>query len=210
MIKLISGCATVMLVLGGCATSIDTSDQVLGGGAGASPYVVDSDNNPLMAGGGGCLRSIHWGGDIGETCGGTTIAAVVEPEPVVEVPASHVQPILSETLNGNAMFELDSAELSWEGMQSLEKMLAVIGAVDGGSIEVIGHTDDTGSVEYNEQLSSMRAENVRSYLEARVQGFDVTSSAQGELSPIADNATEQGRAQNRRVEVLVRRNPVAQ
>jgi len=73
MIKLISGCATVMLVLGGCATSIDTTNnQVLGGGAGASPYIVDSDNNPLMAGGGGCLRSIHWGGDIGETCGGTS------------------------------------------------------------------------------------------------------------------------------------------
>jgi outer membrane protein OmpA-like peptidoglycan-associated protein len=211
MIKLASGCAAVALVLGGCATSIDSANnQALDAIAdeGASSYIVDIDNNPLMAGGGGCLRSIHWQGDVGQACGGAPVAAVeeVKPEPIVEVPASS-QPILSETLNGNAMFELDSSELSWEGMQSLEKLIAQLGAVNGGSIEVVGHTDDTGSAEYNQQLSTMRAENVRSYIEARIQGFEVTSSAQGELSPVADNATAEGRAQNRRVDVLVRTSP---
>ena len=93
MIKLVSGCAAAMLVLGGCATSIDTANnQALdtASGSEASSYIVDIDNNPLMSGGGGCLRSIHWNGDVGEACGGTVAAAVepVEPEPIVEVPLS--------------------------------------------------------------------------------------------------------------------------
>jgi len=211
MIKLVSGCAAAMLVLGGCATSIDTTTQQAldtAAGSEASSYIVDSDNNPLKASDGNCLRSIDWSGDVGRVCGGTLAAAeTVEPEPIVEVPASHAQPILSETLSGNAMFELNSAELSWEGMQSLERLIVQLGVINGGSIEVVGHTDDTGSAQYNEQLSTMRAENVRSYIEARIDGFDITASAEGELSPIADNSTAEGRAQNRRVDVMVRRSP---
>ena len=211
MIKLIGGCAAAMLVVSGCATSIDTTEQSLAAG-GTESYIVDIDNNPLMSGSGTCLRSIHWNGDVGAACGGS-VAEAEQPaseEPVIEVPASHTQPILSQTLSGNAMFELDSAELSWEGMQSLEKLIAEIGSVEGGSIEVVGHTDDTGPAEYNQQLSTMRAENVRSYIESRVQGMDVSASAQGELDPVADNSTAEGRAQNRRVEVLVRKSAIAQ
>jgi OOP family OmpA-OmpF porin len=105
-----------------------------------------------------------------------------------------------------ALFPRRSAELSPQGKQLLDKQVeegrgqlkrAVL-------IEIIGHTDDVGDDDYNQELSEQRAKAVRDYLV--VTGVDpskmVTWGA-GEKMPIASNATEQGRADNRRVEVLV-------
>jgi outer membrane protein OmpA-like peptidoglycan-associated protein len=71
-------------------------------------------------------------------------------------------------------------------------------------IEVVGHTDDVGDDAYNMDLSEQRAAAVSQYLiEAGVDASKIVAVGAGESLPIATNTTEQGRVENRRVEVLV-------
>jgi outer membrane protein OmpA-like peptidoglycan-associated protein len=79
-------------------------------------------------------------------------------------------------------------------------------AGDSGSIvSIVGHTDSTGSAAINNPLSVDRAQSVRDYLVARgVPATRIETSGRGEREPIADNATEAGRARNRRVEIFLR------
>jgi OmpA-OmpF porin, OOP family len=71
-------------------------------------------------------------------------------------------------------------------------------------VEVAGHTDSIGTEEYNQGLSERRAESVRAYLESKgISATRLTARGYGELQPIASNDTEEGRAQNRRSEMIV-------
>lgn len=71
-------------------------------------------------------------------------------------------------------------------------------------VEVAGHTDSAGSAEYNEGLSERRANTVRDYLVSRgVNPGNLTAKGHGEAEPVADNATAEGRARNRRVELRI-------
>jgi len=72
------------------------------------------------------------------------------------------------------------------------------------SIEVVGHTDNRGSVEYNQGLSESRAKTVADYISAQIPGAPISSvTGLGELSPVNSNQTAEGRQANRRVEVTV-------
>ena len=72
-------------------------------------------------------------------------------------------------------------------------------------ISIIGHTDSTGSDAINNPLSVQRAESVRDYLVTRgVPSEHVQTAGRGEREPVADNATDAGRARNRRVEIFLR------
>ncbi len=74
------------------------------------------------------------------------------------------------------------------------------------SIKVIGHTDSKGSDAYNQALSERRASSVAAYLLS--QGLapnKLTSEGRGESEPVADNASDEGRAENRRVELHINR-----
>lgn len=72
-------------------------------------------------------------------------------------------------------------------------------------ISIVGHTDSTGSDVINNPLSVQRAESVRDYLVTRgVPAMNVQIAGRGDREPVADNATEEGRARNRRVEIYLR------
>ena len=72
-------------------------------------------------------------------------------------------------------------------------------------LSIIGHTDSTGSDSINNPLSLERAHSVRDYLTARgVSSTRIETSGRGEREPIADNASDAGRAKNRRVEIFLR------
>ena len=72
-------------------------------------------------------------------------------------------------------------------------------------IEIIGHTDSTGSPSVNNPLSEERAQSVRDYLAARgVASSRIQTAGRGEREPVADNGTDAGRARNRRVEIFLR------
>jgi OOP family OmpA-OmpF porin len=103
----------------------------------------------------------------------------------------------------NVLFELNSDRVSSEYTPTLNHIAVSLKArQDIKSIEVIGHTDSTGSAVYNQTLSERRAKAVADNLTTQgVDGALFTTRGMGESSPVADNATREGRAQNRRVEL---------
>ncbi len=105
-----------------------------------------------------------------------------------------------------ALFERRSGELSAQGVQLLEKNIsdAREQLKRATYIEVVGHTDDVGDDAYNQQLSEQRAQAVAEYLvKSGVDASKIVAMGAGERMPVASNATQEGRAENRRVEVLV-------
>jgi outer membrane protein OmpA-like peptidoglycan-associated protein len=110
------------------------------------------------------------------------------------------------TLNmpGNITFATNSADLNASFFQVLNSVGLVVNEFNQTVIEVAGHTDNTGSDTYNQQLSERRAGAVAAYLSTRsVRADRVITVGQGEGRPIASNDTEAGRQQNRRVELTL-------
>lgn len=107
--------------------------------------------------------------------------------------------------NSQVFFTTGSVELRVEVQTELARIAQLISSQESGSINVIGHTDNVGSEEANQQLSLRRAEAISGALEGLVGGgFIFTSEGQGEANPISDNSREEGRLQNRRVEILMK------
>jgi outer membrane protein OmpA-like peptidoglycan-associated protein len=87
---------------------------------------------------------------------------------------------------------------------SLAKVSGILQAYPGLKVQVEGYTDSVGSDEYNQKLSENRADAVRNFLLTQgVQESNITATGYGKAKPVADNATAQGRAQNRRVQLVV-------
>ncbi|KFZ38855.1 membrane protein [Shewanella mangrovi] len=101
-------------------------------------------------------------------------------------------------------FGVDSSNLSNRAMSVLDSVVLVVNEYSKTQLNVIGHTDSTGSASYNMRLSQVRASAVGSYLISKgVAGQRVVTQGAGENQPIASNDTAQGRAQNRRVEIIL-------
>jgi outer membrane protein OmpA-like peptidoglycan-associated protein len=110
------------------------------------------------------------------------------------------------TLNmpGNITFATNSADIAASFYPVLDSVGIVLNEFDKTMVEVAGHTDSDGSDAYNQQLSERRANSVVSYLVSRqVRGDRFIAVGAGETRPIATNATPEGKAQNRRVEITI-------
>lgn len=106
------------------------------------------------------------------------------------------------SMPGNATFSSGSSEVSKKFYPVLDSVVLVLDEYNQTYVDVIGHTDSQGSQEFNQQLSEKRAKSVARYLESRALAPQrVKADGMGETHPIADNATRQGRAMNRRVEI---------
>jgi len=102
------------------------------------------------------------------------------------------------------LFESGGDKLTSSSESRLDTVAQALAAYPDRSIVVEGHTDDRGSDATNQQLSQKRAESVRSYLQQRgVPPEQMRAVGRGESQPIASNDTAEGRANNRRVEVIV-------
>jgi outer membrane protein OmpA-like peptidoglycan-associated protein len=115
--------------------------------------------------------------------------------------------IFQETLrNEEAKFKFDSAELSDEAKVALDGFVQTLIAEDRGVyLEIQGHTDSTGEDSVNLSLGKRRAQAVMEYLhkQYRIPLHRMEVISYGSAQPIADNATRDGRSQNRRVVILV-------
>jgi OmpA-OmpF porin, OOP family len=103
-------------------------------------------------------------------------------------------------------FATDSAEIREESAETIAEMAAFLAAAPELQVVIVGHTDNQGSLEYNLGLSHRRAEAVRNAL-ARDHGIAADRmlfAGAGFLAPVAPNTTEEGRALNRRVEIIAR------
>jgi len=120
------------------------------------------------------------------------------PESVVQYEKS--------TLSATALFDFDKAVLKSEGKAAIHNLDESIKdkGVSVVDIDVVGHTDNIGSAEYNQQLSVRRATAVKDYMVS--EGIDsniIDVSGRGEDDPAYSNDTSEGRAQNRRVDIHV-------
>jgi len=103
------------------------------------------------------------------------------------------------------LFATDSASLRPDLQRDLSAVAASLLKYPNSRVEVIGHTDNTGAAAYNQDLSLRRATAVTSVLRsAGVPGGRLAAYGRGEDQPIASNLTPEGRAQNRRVEIIIR------
>jgi len=110
------------------------------------------------------------------------------------------------TLNmpSNITFALNSADLNQQFFNALDGVSMVLKEYDKTVIEVAGHTDSSGSDQYNQALSERRAQAVAGYLGSHgVKTQRLITIGAGEAHPVASNDTEQGRSQNRRVELTI-------
>ena len=117
--------------------------------------------------------------------------------------------VLALTFRSDFTFAVNSAAIR-SGLDSeLTRVAQVLNAYPQTTLTVAGHTDSTGSEEYNQTLSQKRADSVKNALVQRgVAAYRINAVGYGESQPVGNNETEFGRQQNRRVEVRI--NPVEQ
>lgn len=189
--------------------------------SGSCAYTVSADGSNVRDSSGNCVRTSTWSKDqVTEACGGKPKAAPKKPEPlpepapepVVEATPAPVAPapppaptptVERVTLGGTTLFATGSSKLSAEGKASVDQVVEQLRDFDTVSAIIItGHTDSKGSAAFNQTLSERRANTVRDYLISRgVNPALLSAGGAGENEPVADNDTEQGRMENRRVDI---------
>ncbi len=101
-------------------------------------------------------------------------------------------------------FGVDQTNLSQGARNVLNSVAVVAKKYDNTRLNVLGYTDSSGSASYNLRLSQVRASEVSNYLMSRqIKSSRLSSQGMGEVDPIATNSTKAGRAQNRRVEIVM-------
>lgn len=105
---------------------------------------------------------------------------------------------------GNVTFDTNRAEINAGFYDVLNSVAVVLKEYEKTTVDVIGHTDSVGSEAYNQRLSENRARSVAEYLSGQgVMSARLLIAGMGEAQPIAANATPEGRAQNRRVNIQI-------
>lgn len=153
---------------------------------------------------------------IGATVGGVSGAVIGRQmdkqaeELKKEVPNANVERVgegIIVELNDKVLFDFGKADLTAASRQSLDRIVQVFNKYPDTDIEVQGHTDNKGSEEYNQNLSVRRAVTVTDYLNSKgIPNSRLNVKGYGETAPKYTNDTEEGRAQNRRVEFLITAN----
>lgn len=118
------------------------------------------------------------------------------------------QKVLDDTLaNRTVQFKSGSAVLTPAGRAVLDQMAAAMLKLDNPFVSIVGNTDDVGNRQSNIELSLARASAVKAYLVGMsIPAANLSVSGQGPDNPIADNATEEGRARNRRIDFRISKN----
>ncbi|EDM79133.1 OmpA domain protein [Plesiocystis pacifica SIR-1] len=134
-------------------------------------------------------------------------APTAEPAPEPEPPQTGHAKLEGDhiIIDGKIHFAHDSAEILEDSFEILDDVAEVMNAhPELPMLDIIGHTSTEGSDKHNMELSTARAKAVADYLAGHgVDASRVTSEGKGETEPIADESTEEGKRQNRRVEFKI-------
>ena len=202
-----------ILVLTGCVTDPYTGQQKASktamyglGGAAACGAI-----GALTHGGKGARNAALACGAVGAGVGGYMDyqeAKLRESLKNTDVQVSREGNQIKLTMPSAVTFATNSATLSSPAMDSLNKAAETLVQYPETTVTVAGHTDSTGNDSINQPLSERRAQSVSGYLVQRgVAGSRLNTVGYGSRQPVASNDNETGRAQNRRVEILI--NPTA-
>jgi len=150
-------------------------------------------------------------------------APATAPEPVVESPVDQLESQLADleamgltvaredhgfmiTIPGAMAFASGRSDLDPAAREPLDRIATAMTAVAATRAEVTGHTDSMGAAKHNQALSEARADAVVAYIAGKgVDTARLSAKGMGEDAPVADNATAEGRAANRRVEIVITR-----
>ena len=196
---LVSGCTTVNPYTGQTQTAKSTWGTAIGATAGALLGSTKSSEAALLGG----LAGAAVGGGVGY------YLDVQAAELRSELVSTGVQVIESDdsirlVMPGNITFKTDSADINSSFYPVLNSVAKVLKKYDNSTVMVSGHTDSTGSADYNLNLSRERAGSVAAYLQGqgvKASRFEVMGL--GSSNPIASNDTANGREKNRRVEIKI-------
>ena len=195
-------------VIAGCKTASRSQKGAAIGAAGGSvvgAVIGKAAGNTAM------------GAIIGATVGGVTGAVIGRK---MDKQAEEMQKVLKDdaevrregegiviNFKEKVLFAFNSADLGGNAQANLGKLVDVLNRYPNTNIQVIGHTDSIGTAAYNQILSERRANSVVSYLQSHnITSSRLSAKGMGQTDPIASNSTEEGRAQNRRVEFVITAN----
>ena len=202
----------VACLTAGCSTinpytqEKQTSKAVKGAGIGAAAGAVaglltkgDKLQNALIGAGVGALA----GGGVGYYMD-VQEAKLRQKLEGTGVSVTRVGDNITLNMPSSITFATNSSDLNAQFYNALDGVSMVLKEYNKTVIEVAGHTDSTGSDQYNQQLSQRRASAVASYLGSHgVDNQRLITVGAGETHPVASNDTDAGRAQNRRVEMTI-------
>ncbi|CAM3932429.1 MULTISPECIES: OmpA family protein [Pseudomonadaceae] len=204
----------LMALLAGCTTNPYTGESQAGkagiyGGIGAATgAVIGAATSSKKDRGKGALIGAAVGGAAGGGYGYYVDTQEAKLRQTLQGTGVQVQrngDDLKLIMPGNITFASNSADISSSFYPTLNSLVLVFKEFNKNGVNIVGHTDSTGSQELNQSLSQRRAQSVANYLTANgVPGQRISAYGAGPSQPIASNATDAGRAQNRRVEINLR------
>jgi outer membrane protein OmpA-like peptidoglycan-associated protein len=193
----------LMPVIGGCGAS----NTVKGGAIGAAAGGVLGGIIGHAAG------STATGAIIGAAIGGTAGALIGNymdrqaEEMQRDIKGAKIERVgegIKITFESGILFSVNSSDLQPAAQENIGKLAAILNKYPDTNILVEGHTDSTGSTEYNKSLSDRRAASVANFAKSmNVKGDRFSTVGYGESQPAASNSTAEGRQANRRVEIAI-------
>ncbi len=190
-------------LLGGCSASSQTRGATIGASAGAILGGIIGKNNDNTAV--GVLLGAAIGGAAGTYIGRQMDKQAEEMQRDLEgAKVERIGEGIKITFDSGILFEVSSSELQFEAKKNVEKLSEILLKYPDTNILIEGHTDATGSYDFNMDLSEKRAESVANYSVTHgveIQRINVVGH--GPDIPVATNETNAGRQLNRRVEIAV-------
>lgn len=204
-------CAVAVVTLGACATDDPNRRAKTGAAIGAVAGAVIG--NQVSHARGAPIVGAVVGAIAGGAVGNYMDKQKAELERQLAEEAARKDLAITELSDGSlkigiasdVSFDVDSAQIKPDALNTYAKIANVLKTYDKTVIHVVGHTDSTGSDEYNQSLSERRAASVASYMGGQgLPGTRVRQEGRGEREAVASNSTADGRKKNRRVDIVIK------
>lgn len=212
MKKFLTVVAVASLMAAGCAQPMTQTQKGVAIGAGTGAAVGAGLGQLIGGDTEGTLIGAGIGAALGGTAGGFFANYMEKQEMAMRQQLSGVEgasiqrdaEVLAVTFKSDVLFDVNSSTVKPGGYDELQRVAGVLNNYPQTTIQIAGHTDSTGSDQYNMQLSQQRANAVKNAL----VGYGVAPArlmtiGYGESKPIASNATDAGRQMNRRVAITI-------
>lgn len=204
--SVVTGILGLCLIVPSCKTSRAVKGGAIGTGAGAGIGAVvgnqfDGKNSTVI----GAIIGAAVGGTAGALIGHHMDKQAQELQNDLKgATVTRVGEGIKITFDSGLLFAVDQSDLSSTAVQNVNELGKTLAKYDDTDILIEGHTDSDGADDYNMSLSERRAKSVaRQLIADGIQAGRISTVGYGETQPIADNATAEGKAQNRRVEVAI-------
>ena len=198
--------ASMLVVLMGCAASTKTKGGLIGAGSGAAAGAVigKAAGNTIL----GAIIGAAVGGAAGVYIGNYMDNQAKEIEnDIAGAQVERVGEGIKITFDSGLLFAVNQSTLSEKSKQELGELATILQKYNDTNILIEGHTDASGTDEYNLELSRKRAQSVSAHLATMgVSSVRFSVMGYGEAQPISSNDTAEGRTQNRRVDLAIMAN----